>query len=134
MATVYPRDLTMQANAPQLFSDDGADVLTVVGRVQRPGYINSVELIPNWTLSGANTNSRTVTLYNRGSGGAGTTAIATLALTSGVNLTKFVAKVIPITAANAAIAVGDVLEWESLHVGNGLPEVGGLVIVQQSAE
>lgn len=132
MANPYPPDLTMTRDVASMFDADGADKNVIVGRVQRPGTVNSVEFIPAWTLSGAATNSRTMTLYNRGTAGAGTTAIATLALVSGVNLTKGVAKVIPITAGNAAIVVGDTLQWESLHVGSGLPEVGGQVVVQQT--
>lgn len=132
MPVVWPPDLMQKADAGSMFDNDGADKLTIVGRCERSGIVNSVEFVPNWTMNGANTNSRTYTLYNRGTAGAGTTAIATLALTSGVNLTKFVAKVITITPANAVVAVGDVLEWESLHVGSGLPDPGGKIIVQQS--
>ena len=132
MAVTHPPDLTMSADAPQMFDNDAGDQCVNVGRCRFAGYINSVELIPNWTMSGANTNSRTYTLYNRGTSGSGTTAIATLALVSGVNLTKFQSKAITITGANAQVAVGDVLEWESLHVGTGLPDPGGKVIVQQS--
>lgn len=39
---------------------------------------------------------------------------------------------ITITAANAKLAVGDLLEWVSTATGSGAPEVGGRVIVQQS--
>lgn len=132
MSTFWPEDLSMRAEATPVFDADGTDRVTIVGRVQRPGTVNSVEFIPSWNLTGADTNSRTYTLYNRGPAGAGTTAIATLAMASGVNLTKFAAKVIPVTAANAAILVGDVLEWESLHVGTGIPDPGGRIIVKQS--
>lgn len=132
MPTTYPPALEMQAGVPSKFDDDGADSHTVVGFCRYAGTVNAVTFVPNWTMSGANTNSRTYTLYNRGSSGAGTTAIATLALTSGVNLTKYADKAITITAANATVAVGDILEWESLHVGSGLPDPGGRVIVRQS--
>ena len=128
----WPADLELRADAPQMFDNDAQDQITMVGRVRYPGTISSVEYIPGWTMSGAATNSRTVTLYNRGGAGAGTTAIATLALVSGVNLTRFTSRAITITAANAVVAVGDVLEWESLHVGTGLPDPGGQVIVQQA--
>ena len=128
----YPRDLELTADVPSTFEADGADRRVMVGRVRYPGTISSVEFIPAWSLTGANTNSRTLTLYNRGTGGAGTTAIATLALTSGVDLTRSVSKAITITAANATVVVGDILEWESLHVGTGLPDPGGQVIVQQA--
>lgn len=132
MANPYPPALEMQADVPAMFSQDGADQVVMVGRVQHEGIVNSVEFIPNWTLAGTNTNYRTLTLYNRGTAGAGTTAIATLALTSGVNLTKFVPKAITITGANATVAVGDLLEWVSTATLTGAPDVGGKVIVQQS--
>lgn len=132
MPVTHPPALTHEADVGQMYDNDAGDRITNVGRCRYAGYVNSVELIPNWTMSGANTNSRTYTLYNRGTSGAGTTAIATLALTAGVDLTKFQSKTIPITGGNALVAVGDVLEWESLHVGNGLPDPGGKVIVQQS--
>jgi hypothetical protein len=131
--STYPPALEMQANVPQMFDNDGGDQLVVVGRVRRPGTVTAVSFIPNWTMAGANTNSRTLNLYNRGTGGAGTTLVATLALTSGVDLTKYVAKTITVTVANAAVAIGDVLEWQSVHVGTGLPDPGGLVIVQFTA-
>ena len=132
MANPYPPDLTHEADVPSHFDSDASDYVVMVSRAQKPGLVNSVEFIPNWNLTGTNTNFRTLTLYNRGTAGAGTTAVATLALTSGVNLTKFVPKAITITAANATVAVGDLLEWVSTATGSGAPEVGGRVIVQQS--
>lgn len=132
MPTVYPPDLTMNADVPALYSNDGVDQNVAVGRVRYPGTVNSVEFVPSRSLTGANTNSRTLTLYNRRTDGAGTTAIATLALTSGTDLSRGVAETITITAANATVVVGDILEWESLRVGTGLPDPGGKVIVQQA--
>lgn len=132
MPTVYPRELEHRANAPQMFDNDGGDQVIEVGRVQRPGVVNSVEYVPSWSISGANTNSRTYALINKRTDGTGTTTVATLLLTSGNNLTKGAAKTAVITAANAVVVVGDVLSWESIHVGNGLSDTGGLVIVQQS--
>lgn len=134
MANPWPDDLTLTSDVPSMFNQDGADKITMVGRVMRPGSVASVEFVPAWNLTGVNTNSRTFTLYNRGSAGAGTTAIATLAMTSGVNFTQFVPKAITLSAtgANRAIAVGDILEWESLHVGSGIADPGGRLIVQQS--
>jgi len=120
------------ADVPSMFDGDGADSVVMVGRCRYPGIVNSVEFIPNWTLAGTDTNYRTINVYNRGTAGAGTTLIATLALTAGVDLTKFVAKTIPITAGNGTVAVGDVLEYVSSPSGAGAPEVGGLVVVQQS--
>lgn len=133
MANPYPDDLQMSEPIPAMFDNDSADQNRMLGRVMRPGVVNSVEFIPSWNLTGANTNSRTLTLYNRGAAGAGTAVVAQLALTSGVNLSKGVPKVITLgAAADRVIVVGDVLQWESLHVGSGLPDPGGQVIVQQS--
>ena len=132
MANPWPDDLQLTCDVPAMFGQDGADQVVMVGRAMRPGIINSVEFIANWPLSGTDTNYRTLTLYNRGTGGAGTTAVATLALTSGVNLTKFVPKAIPVTAGNGTLAVGDLLEWVSTATLTGAPDVGGKVIVQHS--
>lgn len=132
MPVTHPPDLTLTADVPSMYSQDAADQKAMVGRVRYPGTINSVEFIPSWTLAGTNTNYRTLNLYNRGTAGAGTTLVATLALTAGVDLTKFVSKTIPITAANATVAVGDVLEWVTSPTLTGAPDVGGKVIVQQS--
>lgn len=131
--STYPPDLTYTANAPERYDADDADFKTTVGRVRRPGVVNSVEFIPNRDMNGVNTNSRTYTLYNRGQSGAGTAVVAQLALTSGVNLENGVAKTITLgAAADRAIVVGDILEWESLHVGSGLPDPGGFIVVKQS--
>ena len=127
----WPDDLITEIQIGQMFDNDAADQIQMA-TIKRTGLINSVVFYPNWTMAGANTNSRTYTLYNRGQAGAGTTAIATLPLTAGTDLTKFVAKTITITVANATVAIGDTLEWESLHVANGLPDPGGHVVIQQS--
>lgn len=132
MPAVYPPDLTLSADSPSMFDGDAQDKVTMVGRVRYPGTINSVEFIPAWSLTGANTNSRTYTLYNRRTTGTGTTAIAQVLMTSGSSMTRFVPVSVSITTANAVVAPGDILEWESLHVGTGLPDPGGRVVVQQA--
>jgi hypothetical protein len=93
------------------------------------GVIESVEYIPDADITGANTNSRTVQLINKGQAGAGTTVAATLAFVSGVNATAFDAKNIPLsgTPANLTVASGDVLAWFSDSIGTGLADGGGLV-------
>lgn len=133
MPTVWPPKLQIIADVPSMFNNDAADQNFVVGRVTKTGLINQVEFIPSWSTTGQNTNSRTFTLINGGSTGAATTSVATLAMTSGVSLSKGVAVTMALgSAALRGIAVGDVLRWESLHVGNGMQDPGGLVIVQQT--
>jgi hypothetical protein len=96
------------------------------------GTVTSVKYIARTTITGANTDSRTVSLINKGAAGSGTAAPATLALTNGVNATAFVPKTITLssTASDLDVAAGDVLSWKSLHVGaTGLADVGGTIEV-----
>ena len=132
MPTPWPDDLTIETQVGQMFDNAGGDQMAMA-TVKRTGLVNSVVFYPNWSMSGANTNSRTYTLYNRGQSGAGTAVVATLALTSGVNLSKGVSKTITLgAAADRVVAIGDVLEWQSLHVLTGLPDPGGRVVIQQT--
>lgn len=133
MPTVWPPKLQIITDTPSMFNQDGADQNFVVGRVTKPGLVNQVEFIPNWTTGGQNTHTRTLTLINGGSGGTATTVLASMTLTSGINLTRGVAVTMGLaTAANRNVAVGDVLRWESVHVSNGMADPGGLVVVQQT--
>jgi hypothetical protein len=63
-----------------------------------------------------------------------TTAVATLALTSGVNLAADRENPLTLsgTPANLTVAAGDVLEFTSVHVGTGIADPGGLVEVEIS--
>ena len=132
MPALWPIDLTLNADTPSMFDGDAQDKPTMVGRVRYPGTVNSVEFIPNWSLTGANTNSRTFTLFNRRTTGTGTTTVAQVLMTAGSAMTKFVPFSVSITSAGAGVAPGDILEWESLHVGSGLPDPGGRIVVQQA--
>jgi hypothetical protein len=109
----------------------GNDLLTIIGEVPAAATVSEVTYTPMAALSGANTNSRTLTLYNRGTTGVGTTVVAQLALVAGVNLVDNDEKAITLSAtpANLVVADGDVLEWESLHVGTGIVDPGGVVQV-----
>jgi hypothetical protein len=109
----------------------GNSLLTIIGEAPFAGTVSEVTYTPAAALTGANTNSRTLNLYNRGTAGTGTTLVATLALVSGVNLVDNDEKAITLsgTAANLVLAEGDVLEWESLAVGTGIADPGGVVQV-----
>lgn len=107
-----------------------ADLLTIVDSANEAETVSSVLYVAGAAATGAATNNRQYTLYNRGTG-AGTVVVAQLALVSGTNLSDNVAKSITLstTSANLVLAAGDVLEWESLHVSTGLADPGGLVQV-----
>ena len=110
-----------------------SDLETKIGEAPYAGTVTRVAYIPASTITGANTESRTLQLFNRGTDGSGTTKVAELAMVSAVNATADDAKAITIiTAASAdVVAAGDVLEWKSLHVGStGLADPGGEVVVE----
>lgn len=90
----------------------------------------AASLIPLTVLTGANTESRTLQVFNRGQAGSGTTLMASKAFVSGVNAPAEdeTALTLSVTAADLVIAAGDVIEVKSLHVGaTGLAGVQGIV-------
>jgi hypothetical protein len=126
--TPLVRKIESQADA----AGAGADATTEVGTAPFDGTVTSVTYIPVSTITGANTNSRTFTVTNQGQAGSGTTNVATLAMVSGVNATGDDEKAITLsgTAANLVVASGDVLTFESTHVGTGIADPGGHVIIE----
>lgn len=111
----------------------GSDLETDLLVVDMAGTVSSVKYVASTALTGANTDSRTINLVNKGQSGAGTTVIATKAFTSGVNAAADDDTTITLsgTAANLVVADGDVLVWQSNHVGStGLADPGGLAHVE----
>lgn len=108
----------------------GNDLNTDIVQADLAGVVKSVSYIPAATITGAATNNRTLNLVNKGAGGAGTTVIATLNFANGTNATADIAKAITLgVAANLAVAAGDILQWQSVHIGTGITDPGGLVVV-----
>lgn len=110
----------------------GSDLTTVVCEAPFAGTITRVGYIPITAVTGADTNSRTLTVTNRGQAGSGTTVAATLALTNGVNAAAKDEKAVTLsgTAANLVVAEGDVITFESTHVGTGIADPGGRVVIE----
>lgn len=101
------------------------------------GKVTGARVITAAAITGANTDSRTIQLFNRGLAGSGTTLVASKAFTSGVNAAADdeTDLTLSATAANLVVAEGDVLEFVSLHVGStGLagPEFLGEVDFQRA--
>lgn len=84
--------------------------------------IKGVKTTAEAGVTGADTNSVTLALRNLGTAGSGTVDIATLALTSGVNMGADTPKVIPLSATKAdlLVAAGEVLTFRQVKVGNGM--------------
>lgn len=131
MPDTAPLITERQANTAAVAAN--ADLETKVGEAPFAATVTRVGYVPTSTITGANTESRTLQLFNRGQDGSGTVKVAELAMVSGVNAPADDEKAITvITAASAnVVAAGDVLEWKSLHVGStGLADPGGLAIVE----
>lgn len=112
----------------------GNDAATPVFIAPYPATVTSVQYVTATAVTGANTNTRAVSVVNKGAAGSGSTAVANLQFDSGVNTTAFVPKTVTLsgTAANLVVAPGDVLVWNSTHVGSGITDPGGLVLVTYS--
>jgi hypothetical protein len=108
------------------------DTQSVLGEVPFAGTISKATYVPAAAITGANTNNRALTVTNRGQDGSGTTVVATLAFTSGVNGVKDDALAITLSAtpANLVVAAGDVLTVDSVHAGTGIAEPGGDFVVE----
>lgn len=111
----------------------GNDANTPAGIVPFAGVVSQVRYVPMAAMTGSST-ARTLTVYNRGQAGAGTTVVAQKAHTAGVNSTSKTPNTIALsgTAANLVVAANDVLEWESLHVSTGITDPGGVVEIDIS--
>jgi hypothetical protein len=133
MSDMTPLVATLSASTEAAAA--AADNTTIVGKAAFAGTVTAVTYTPEANITGANTDSRTVSLINKGADGNGTTVVATLAMVSGVNSLDFDDKAITLsaTAADLVVADGDVLAWTSVHVGStGLADPGGRVTVTLS--
>lgn len=85
---------------------------TTLGEAPADALITEVSIIAEAAMTGATATARTLTVYNRGQAGAGTTVVATLAFITGVDLVANDKKLLTLSAvANALnVAAGDVLE------------------------
>jgi hypothetical protein len=85
---------------------------TPLGEVNAPYTVTEVSIVSEAALTGATATARTLTIYNRGQAGAGTTVVATLALITGVDLVANDKKLFTLSAVAGALtlAAGDALE------------------------
>lgn len=107
-----------------------ADSSTIVGTCPITGDVTSVKFIPNADKSGADTNTRTLTLYNDGQAdGDSPVSVATFAMISGTDLDQGVASTFTLSAteANLDVTAGDVLRLSSDHASSGLTQPGGQI-------
>jgi hypothetical protein len=130
MPDTTPLIRTYRATVPAVAA--GSDSERNVVDVEFAGTVSSVVYAPDTVLTGANTDSRTIVLVNKGQSGSGTAIVATKAFTSGVNAAADDETTITLsgTAGNLVVAAGDILAWQSTHVGStGLADPGGMAVI-----
>jgi hypothetical protein len=100
----------------------GAEFAAPLGPAPFAGIVASVTWIAGSVLTGANTNTITFKLINKGQSGAGTNVIAEKSFTSGVNAPASDETAITLsgTASKLEVAEGDVLTLEAVKVGEGI--------------
>jgi len=109
----------------------GADDNVTVCRAPYAGIVSAVTYCPKAAITGADTNSRTLSVINKGLTGVGATSVASKAFTNGVNAPAFDETAITLsgTPANLVVAEGDILVFNSLHILTGIADPGGTVFV-----
>lgn len=127
--TMAPNVRTLEATLPALGTDVEGD--QIVGEAPFAGTVTGVSFTPEAAMTGDNTNSRTMTLVNKGQAGTGTTVIATLAFTTGNNGVAFDEKAftLSVVAGATTVAEGDILAVAEVTPGTGIANPGGRVQV-----
>jgi hypothetical protein len=111
----------------------GASDDTTLTQAPFAGTVTGVKYIADAAITGANTNTRSVSLINKGQAGAGNVVVATLQFNAGVNAPAQDDVSLTLgVAANLVLAEGDNLVWRSTSVGTGIADPGGLVQVSVS--
>jgi hypothetical protein len=128
MSTVTER---FTATVPSTAAASDSDQTVAESHVA--GTVTAATYTPEAAVTGANTETRTLTIVNKGQSGAGTTVVGTLAFTSGVNGVAFDEKAFTLSAVAGAttVAAGDILAFVSTHSGStGLADPGGRVEIE----
>lgn len=114
----------------------GSDLNTNLFVVASDCTVTAVTYAPVTAITGANTNTRSVSLVNKGTDGSGTAVVATIQYNSGVNAAAADENTVTLSAtpANLLLTAGQVLQWQSTHVGTGIADPGGLVNVTSAAK
>lgn len=95
--------------------------------IPHAGRLRAVYFVPLADVTGANTNSTTLDVINRGAAGAGTTSLGTLTLVSGTNLTGKTPNTV-VSGLTTALADGDTIALNATKVGTGLDVPSGTVL------
>jgi YD repeat-containing protein len=127
MAPVTER---VTATVPAVGATTTADQIVAESHVA--GKVTAVTYTPEAAITGHDTNTRTLTLVNKGQSGSGSTVIGTLAFVASNNGVAFDEKAFTLssTAADLVVAAGDILVFVSTYAASGLADPGGRVEVE----
>ena len=132
MSSRAPHVERLTADVPSVAQ--AATASTAILEMPFAGTVTAVSYTPVANITGDNTNTRTLTLVNKGLDGNGTTVVATLAYTTGVNATDFNEDALTLSVVEGAttVAEGAILAWVSTYGASGLADPGGLVQIYVS--
>lgn len=125
---VDPADFSPQISAQIAPLAADADLTRlIIGVAPYAGSVEAPTYYPKADIIGSATNQRRLRLVREG--GAGTTVVAELTFSSGVDAAAFAPMPLTpsATAADLLVEPGDFLVFESTHVGTGLADPGGLI-------
>lgn len=110
----------------------GATALNIAGVARYAGIVSEVAYYPNAGIVGADTDTRRLRVYNRGTAGAGTKVVADTQYNLATDLLAKAKNVLTLTAvlADKTVAVGDVFEFNSAFVGTGIADPGGKLVIK----
>lgn len=133
-AAPFSQTLTATIDAAAANADSSGAYITA----PYAGTVTVAEIIAAAAITGADTESRTFQLHNRGQAGIGTVLVASKAFVNAVNAVADDATALTLsaTAANLVVVAGDVLEFTSLHIGTtGLagPKAQGRVTISRTS-
>jgi len=109
----------------------GTAAETVIGRAPFRSKIVAAYLIPDTTITGADTHTMNVTVRNRKADDSGTAVAANLQFNNTVNAAarRERALTLSATSTDLELAEGDILTTEKLIIGNGLALPPGTINV-----
>jgi len=127
-----PLTRTTAATVPAVAAGSTAD--QTVAEAPFAATVTGASFTPEAAMTGNDTNTRTLTVVNKGQAGAGTTVIGTIAFVAGNNGVAFDEKefVLSGVAGATTVAAGDIIAYVSTHAASGLADPGGLVQVEFS--
>lgn len=125
-----PLVTTMTAVIPG--TAQASDAVYVVGEAMFDGTVTMVSYTPVSDITGADTDSRSINVHNRGDDGDGTTEMASIDFVADTDAAQYDETLLTLSSTDGAtdVSKGDIITVQSLHVGSGLADPGGTVQVE----